>query len=173
MTDTIDPTRVKTKDLAAILGVSPETIRLRERDGTFKTVGAGKYDLAVTVQAYIDYVKRNKASEAQASERMKVESERARKLKLENDIAERKMLPLDEVVAAFSGTLIVLRQHVSAISARVAALVAAESDETEIRQIIKKETDKALYACETGLQDLAGVGGRDSVGAAKETAEAE
>lgn len=168
----IDPDRIKTKDLAHILGISPETVRQRQIQGTFRTVGPGKYNLAEAVQAWVKYQKNDRSSDAHAKARRAVESEKYRKLKLENDMLEGKSLPTEEVKSAFSQALIVLRQHVSAIGSRVAGSITSQSDEGIIRQTINDETEKALNACETGLQDLANIGGAHTANQAENETEA-
>lgn len=159
----IDPLRVSTQDLASILGLTPETIRLRKNDGTLRDLGQGKYDLAVSVQAYIDYVVRGRAAESVASAKSITERERARKLKLENDRAVKDLLETEEVRSVFAETLVRLRQHVGAIGARLSGKLAGTSDETEIRQAVNEETTKALEDCFAGLQELAGLSRPDEV----------
>lgn len=164
----IDPTRVGTKELSEILGVTRETIRLRKNDGTLTEVARGKYNLAEAVQAYLKYVDSGHKSEGLSKARLGVEEERARKLKLENDKAEKRTLDADEVCSVFASGLITFRQRLTAIPSRIDAELAGKSDRAEIRDILEGEHRRALKDCSTELQKLAGIGRLDTFGRATE-----
>lgn len=155
------PKLIGTGDLARVLGVTRETVRLRKNDGTFEEVSRGKYDLAKTVQAYIAYVDRDRQSKEIASAKHDVEVERARKLKLENDRVEGSSLDADEVKGVFAQSFILLRQRMSAMPARMDAELAGTSDRIEVRDILERECDGYLRDCAAELEKLAGFGTTD------------
>lgn len=162
LSEVVDPLNTKRKDLAIILGISEETVRQLVLSGVLTSHGTAKFVLAEAVQAHTEHKSHGKALAEQAASKKRVEDERFRKLRLENDQVEQNLLPRDDVRAVFSQALIVLRQNVVAIGRRVAAGVAASNDVDDCRRLIDKETDLSLNACEKCLTDLGGISGLDT-----------
>ena len=96
----MDP--VKTSVIAAVLALSVQHVRQLTRDGVFETVDRALYDLAETVQAYIEYCKHGKNTSETAAVRRSLMSEQERRLRLENDERERLLLPAEDVGAVFN-----------------------------------------------------------------------
>lgn len=160
----IDRERVSTNVLAEILGVTRETIRLRNKDGTLSAVSRGKYNLAEAVQAYISYCENGHQSGEAASVRQDVDYQRARKLKLENDRVEGRTLDVDEVHAVFAEAMILIRQRLVALPSRNDAELAGTSDRAEVRDIIEREVNATLANVAEGLQNMAGDNAANSSG---------
>jgi len=157
----ITPEYVSTTELSKILGVARQTILSRKNDGVLKPVKGGNYNLYEAVPAYGRWLAQGKRTEKSASARSQVDIERARKLKLENDHAEKHLLDVDDVREVFGGTLIVLRQHISALPARLSPMLVGVDEVSRINEIIEKETRLALENCYHGLTDQAIAGGYD------------
>lgn len=155
------PEYVGTTDLSKLLGVTRQTITARKNDGVLKETSPGKYRLDESLQAYLKYVSRGRMTEKSASARSQVDIERARKLKLENEHAEKHLLDVDDVREVFGGTLIVLRQHISALPARLSPMLVGVDEVSRVNEIIEKETRLALENCYHGLTDQAIAGGYD------------
>ena len=63
-TNTNDSQRiVSTKELAEILGLSDRRVRQLENEGSLVKIGRGKFDLAASIQKYIDTIKERSLSD--------------------------------------------------------------------------------------------------------------
>lgn len=150
---------LKPGDLAKVLGISTETIRLRKKEGVFVEVTAGRYNLFHSVQAYIHYIENGRQSGKTASVKSQVDKERARKLKLENDKVEELLLVSDEVREVFANAMVVMRTHIGALPDRLAPAVTGVDDQAENHETINKEVRQALENCCESLEKFGSLEG--------------
>lgn len=143
---------ISVKFLAQVLGVTERWVQQLEKQGVLTKTGRGRYDLAASVQAYIAFkveseVARVTPEVTSPGERVKVE--RARKLQLENDERERRLVQMPDAVAALDAIVGPLRADLSGVPARV-------TDDVAERRRIEDAIDAALR----GLADRFGKAGR-------------
>ena len=140
---------ISTKDLAGILGVTPDAISKLHRAGVIRQNGKvrGKYDLVETVNTYLDYLRENKGSDA--ADRLKVEQER--KIRLQNDRAEKDLVKTVDALEVFAVASTCWRDIVSALPKRVARRVANSDSPDEIRMILRDELDGLYWEFKKGL----------------------
>lgn len=136
---------ISVKLLAEILGIGERWVQQLEKQGVLIKSGHGRYDLAASVQAYIAFkvaseVARAAPMESNAGERVK--SERARKLKLENDEKELRLVQTPDAVAALDAIVGPLKADLSGVPARV-------TDDVAERRRIEDAIDVVL----SGLSD--------------------
>lgn len=144
---------ISVKLLAGILGVSERWVQQLEKQGVLKKNGRSRYDLAASVQAYTKFkveseVARAVPEESNPGERVK--AERARKLKLDNDEKERRLVQMPSAVAALDAIVGPLKADLAGVSARV-------TDDVALRRRIEDATDAVLR----GLADRFAKAGRD------------
>ena len=123
---------ISVKKLAEVLGIGERWIQQLEKQGVIAKTRHGRYLLAESVQAYIKFkvgseVARAVPVESNAGERVK--AERARKLKLENDEKELRLVQTPDAVAALDAIVGPLRADLAGVPARVT------SDVSERRRI--------------------------------------
>lgn len=142
-----DPNIVTAARLAGVLGGStPFTDRwLRELADRGYLVKAGRacYDLAGSVQGYIRFVRETEVKPASSTEaRTDFDFERARKLKLENDEREAKLIDIDLAIGAVDLIVGMMRTDLAGVPARI-------TEDVELRR-------RAEDAIDTVLKGLAG-----------------
>lgn len=144
---------ISTKKLAEVLGVGDRWIQQLEAKGIIAKSRHGKWPLAECVQAYIKFkvdseLARVVPEETSPGERVK--QERARKLRLENDEKEHRLVQTPDAVAALDAIVGPLRADLSGVPARVTSDVA-------LRRRIEDAIDTVLR----GLADRFKKAGRD------------
>lgn len=126
--------------------------------GFLVKVGRGQYDLEKSLHGYHRFIRETevKASETEATSRAAFEAERARKLKLENDTAEAKLIDTRLAVEAVDAVVGVYQSEVHSIPARVTSDVALRRMwEIEINRV----SDAINARCRRAVANLAA--GRD------------
>ena len=123
----MDGETVTVRRLSEVLGIGERWVQQLEKQGVLKKVRHGRYRLAESVQAYIAFkieseVARVVPEESNAGERVK--AERARKLKLENDEKELRLVQTPDAVAALDAIVGPLRADLAGVPARVTSDVA-------------------------------------------------
>lgn len=115
--------QVSSADLAQVLGMTERRVQQLEKEGVFKNVAEGRnkrFRLSDAVQAW------KKKSEIEAERTIQestgsddlFKSERARKLKLENDLTEGTLLETDSAIAAIDHIVGQIRTGLAGIPAR-------------------------------------------------------
>ncbi|HRD76830.1 MAG TPA: hypothetical protein PK264_12995 [Hyphomicrobiaceae bacterium] len=118
---------ISVKRLAEVIGVGERWLQQLETQGVIAKTRHGRYLLAESVQAYIKFkvdseVARVTPSETNAGERVK--EERARKLKLENDEKELRLVQTPDAVAALDAIVGPLVADLAGVPAKVTSDVA-------------------------------------------------
>jgi phage terminase Nu1 subunit (DNA packaging protein) len=136
-------------DLCQILGVSERWVQQLESQGVIKKSARGRYPLAASVQAYTKFkveseVARAAPVETSAGERVK--AERARKLKLENDEKEARLVDTRDALAAIDAIVGSLKAGFAGVPARVTDDVAlrrriADANEAVLRDLAKRSRE--------------------------------
>lgn len=118
--------------------------------GYLAKAGRAQYDLAASVQGYIRFVREAEVKGAQdaATSREAFEAERARKLKLENDTVEAKLIDTQLAVGAVDAVVGVFLSEVHSIPARVTQDVGLRREwEREINRVIDGINKRCRQAC--------------------------
>ena len=157
---------ISVKFLAEVLGVGERWVQQLEKQGVIKKSGHGRYDLAASVQAYIKFkveseVARVTPEETSPGERVK--AERARKLKLENDEREHRLVATPDAIAALDAI-------VGPLTAGLAGVPARLSDDVAERRRIEHEIDAVLRGLADRFKKASGDlrAGRDPLSADEE-----
>ncbi len=148
-------TTVSTVIMAKYLGISVRhlqrlTISKKTKDGVIRNAGYGRYEIAETFKTFVEYqveVERKKhsiddAGLADAGKMEKILDVKIKQLKFDQEsgkFVERAIVE-KEMFAIVRGARDVLLK----MSDRVGDLVAAESDSTQTRLIIRSEVNNAL-----------------------------
>lgn len=144
---------ISVKLLAGVLGVTERWVQQLEKQGVLKKKGRSRYDLAASVQAYIKFKVESEVARAvpeQSNPGERVKAERARKLKLDNDEKERRLVQMPSAVAALDAIVGPLKADLAGVPARV-------TDDVALRRRIEDATDAVLR----GLADRFAKAGRD------------
>ena len=131
--------------LAETLGIGERWVQSLTKDGVLVKNGHGRYDLAASVQAYIKFKIESevaRATPAETSPGERVKTERARKLKLENDERELQLVAMPDAIAA-------LDVIVGPLKADLAGGPARATDDVAMRRKIENAIEPVL----SGLAD--------------------
>ncbi len=145
--DTINPNRVAGQDLQAILGISHQTVARLQKSGVLVSVGAGKFDLATAVQAYVRYVDGGREALQAGDGRRQVLAEQHRKLKIANDLRERTSIPLAEAELVADEAMLTFRSNLDGVAGRLSSELAGLSDPAVIKGRLADEHRRILQAC--------------------------
>lgn len=127
-------------DLAALLGITPRWLQKLEKKGIISKAKRGRYPLPQSVQAYIKFkiesaLSRMQPEETNPGERVK--AERARKLKLENDEKEHRLVTTSDAISALDHIVGQLKADLAGVPARV-------SDDVPTRRRVEDALDTVL-----------------------------
>jgi hypothetical protein len=138
-----------TKVIAKILVLSERRVRQLRDEGIISEyrAGSGLYDLAPTVSAYIQYLRR----ESDAGEEINIHTERAllirakrRSEEYDLRLREGDLNEAADVERLYGYMLSNFRARLLSVPAKVAPRVKGKTDEVEVEAIIKAEIDEAL-----------------------------
>lgn len=156
--------------LAAILASPPFTDRwLRELadKGYLVKSGRAEYELAASVQGYIRFIRETEVERqlGQQNARAEFETERARKLKLENDENDKILIRTPIAIAAVDFIVGMLRTELAAVPARA-------SEDVATRRRVENAIDAVLHALAQRLEKAGAAlaEGRDPLEADEEAA---
>lgn len=111
-------------ELAALVGLSPRTVRNLTAEGVIRKTGKGGQAFATleTVQAYLATLRRKSPTPGQAdelkAEKIRQAREAADKLALQNAAARRELLPADDVQREWASILADVRAVLLAVPSR-------------------------------------------------------
>lgn len=131
--------RCPTKVLAAVLGVTEETVRQRARAGVFTQVGRGKFDLVAAAKAEREFQEAGRRAPVVGIETARLKRAQAERAEMENAERARSLLPAEDVRLFLSEAAVILVGMLDGAASRMAAALAAESDPGRVRQIIQDE----------------------------------
>ena len=130
------------KAVAQWLGLTERRIRQMRDAGIIREAKPGLYDMKLTVQAYLAYL-RNGTDDLN---QQRAELTRAKKemAKLELDERRGDLHRTEDVEQALTNMLMNFRTKIMSIPAKLAKTLVTMNDSAEIYDLLKKETDKAL-----------------------------
>lgn len=141
------PNTVSTAQLSRLCGCTTRTIQLlADKEIGLKKLAHGKFELVPSVQAYFAYQTEVAVSRVKTPDNP-VEIERVRRLKRENDEAERNLIKVDEAEAVLSAIIGPIQTELGFIPAQV-------TDDLEIRDRIENEIDKVLNSIATRFRKI-------------------
>lgn len=152
------PKRITKTDAATLLGITRVTLDKRIKEGAYSWPPASWADLH---QSAVEY---EKAGRIVGNTREELESEKVRKLKLANDAAEKRLVPLEDmkVIAAEAGALFAGR--LEGLAGRLANELAGISEPGLIRERIRFETTRIRKAVAERLALLGSLSGDGGAG---------
>ena len=131
---------ITTKQAAQLIKTSDERIRQLCKDGWFQKQGHGKYHLVAVVQGYIDFLKdaERRASKSAASSRM--QDLKTQKAALELQVAQRELLPRDDLYAASDFISATVKNEMLGLPARLTRdLDERAAIDNEVRNALNRE----------------------------------
>ncbi len=132
--------RVSRKVVAEVLGISARHVGNLLHDGVLVQPIKGKFDVIDCVHRYAKYLQQGgSASGELLTARQQTERERARKLKLENDLHEGELIPAAAVYQLITSAMSIVAQHLDALGGRVAGQLATMDQPGPIRALLFKE----------------------------------
>ena len=130
------------KAVAQWLGLTERRIRQMRDAGIIRETKPGLYDMKPTVQDYLAYLRNNTGDlNQQRAELTKTKKELA---KLELDERKGDLHRTEDIEQALTTMLMNFRTKVMSMPAKLAKTLAGMSDNAEIYDLLKKETDEAL-----------------------------
>ncbi len=145
--------RVSRKVVAQALGISERHVTRLTREKVFRQPVKGKYDLFDCSRRYVKHVAQGGATTELVSHRQDFERERARRLRMENDVREGTLLPNDIVERAFTQSMALVVQHLRAVPGRCAQELANMDNPGVIRHRLLEEINHARRAGVAALAD--------------------
>jgi hypothetical protein len=99
------------------------------------------YPLVACARAYIRHLtsENRQNQEAYTREKARTEKERARKLELENQLKEGRLLDREEVLAEIRSEHAIVKRRLLVLAQRAARRVAAESDPVIVQELLTEE----------------------------------
>lgn len=150
-----DAPNVITLDVAArLLEIGPERIRQLMRDGYIPREKPGRVSLVGAVQGYIRFLKELASKQTKTAADSDVRRERAREIKLRNDIRTRELIPFEEAAAEYDALVAAVREAMDSIPARVTRDIQLrrkiEAEVHAAKETILKALGRATEAARTG-----------------------
>ena len=142
---------VSAEVIGKLFGISPSMITRLSSQGVITPSSKNKYELGVTVQSYINHLKRNRNEPEQGTTKATLEHEKLMLAQIEREKAEINLelfkgnLHKDEHVTLLVGQMIAAaKTKLSAMPSKLAPKLVSLDNKSDIRAIIETEIDEAL-----------------------------
>lgn len=135
-----DATHVSEDIICCCVGLSPVTLFKLRKQGVVKQVSAGRYNLYETVQAIVSYMRHGTAFNTIAVRRESKLEQEIRKLTLQNEIEEGKLIYFDDAKQVVNEMIAVVRRGHESLGGRTSNKLAGMTNPAEIRQYLQGET---------------------------------
>lgn len=141
---TIDETRELLRNLSSTLaaelcGISPRHLRRLVNDEHLPRPVNGKVDAFEVLEDFRAYTENGSVSGELADVRKQIETERHRKLKLENDRRDESLVPVSDFHACTDAMSSIFAQGMESLPGRLATVLAGESEPAVIRKVLQDE----------------------------------
>jgi phage terminase Nu1 subunit (DNA packaging protein) len=139
------PEVVGAADLARLFGCTTRWVQKLTVQGVFKKDGRGKYLVIECIASWGQW----RAESEQGSKKAEdpVEAERVRRMRRENDEAERLLMPVEDAVAAFDTIIGSLVSDLASVPARVTEdVVVRRKIEDEINGVLAEISERCARA---------------------------
>lgn len=132
----IDFTNVSTAYLAEFLGMTRDGVTRLNRGGVIQQNGRarGKYNLVEAISAYATYLRENKDSSA-----TKLAVQRERKLRLQNDETEARLVPIGDAAQVFATFAAEFRRQVEGSLAGLAEELSKTDSPHEVARLMREQ----------------------------------
>lgn len=147
----LDEVRLSTKELSELYGVDVRTVQLWDSERRWiERDNKGNFHLPSVVRsvyrAQLDLINRKKGADGEVMGDLEVREQRAKTEMAELRVREMRgtVVSAEDVKKAAFETARSVRDALSAIPARIGALVAAESDPHKVKEILAQEIRQAL-----------------------------
>ncbi len=153
----VDPHNVTATVAARLMGVSPQTIARMVGDGRLSKKSNGKFDLETVFTQYIAYLTGSADAKIPGS-RAALLQQQERKLKLENDQREGKLILLTDASSLFAEWCHRIKIGITAIPGRVASELAPKKKPAAVRKVLNDEINTVLRYATKAFGELPEVG---------------
>lgn len=143
---------VSAAEFARFLGVSRAHISKLLKNGVLKPLPGRGFDLATAVRGYIAYLKAGIASARVANQRAGYLLEQARRLRIQNDMREGKLMLIGDHDAVLMVVLNTVRQGALNLPGRCAKRISDIKEPSEIKALLDAEVDAFLNECASELE---------------------
>ncbi len=153
------PENVTTAALADLLSLTPRRVQQLVDEGVLVKVAHGKLALKSSVQGYLGWKLQSETRPPTKSEDA-LDRERIRKLKLENDETERRLVGIDDAVAAVDAIAGPIPSELAGVAPRVSDDLAIRRKVEDEINAVCTEISKRLHKAGVDLRE-----GRDALAA--------
>lgn len=137
-------------DLAALLGFSVRRLQQLTKEIPLPQAGHGKYDLTLTIKAYVDWIKEKSAEKSPDAsikgETLMLTRAKRQKAELELKMMMGELHKSGDVMAIVGDMVATVRSRLLDLPAKLAPQMIAETDIDVVRTTIQKEINTALKA---------------------------
>lgn len=152
-----DASKVKVEQLAAVLGLSVQQIYNLRNDGVLSPAAKGRYDLAKSVQAYLEYVARGKTRAGNVDAKNRLMLAKAQMAELVAAERQGKLLNAEQVQQVINEAMVVVGTQMDGIGGRLAGELAGITDPAIIRQKLLNECRRIRSAAADKLAALGAI----------------
>lgn len=135
-----DTNAVSADTIAACSGLAAKTIDQLMKRGILRQSTAGLYNLYETMQAICNYIKQGDAFSSMATKRERKINEEIRKIQLQNDLEEGKLIPMENAQQVVAEICAIVRMGHEALGGRLANELAGIDEPAKIRQVLQRES---------------------------------
>lgn len=138
---------VTSAQISKILGFTTARIRQLENDGALVKISHGKFDLAASIQRYVEYIREQEISDEELDlnrERTLLTRANREKVELELQIMRGELHRSDDVKRVMNDMLSAFRARCISIPSKAAPRLISQTEIPVIQDIIKKEVYEAL-----------------------------
>jgi len=140
---------------AELCGVAPRHLRRLADDGHLPRPVNGRVDAFELLEDYRSYTENGKVPGELVDVRKQIETERHRKLKLENDRRDGDLVPVGDFFATGDAMSSVFVQGMEALPGRLANQLAGESNPAVVRQVLKDEVRRVRQSVSDTFERMA------------------
>ncbi len=147
----IETGKVKTKDLLLILSLPKRTFYNLQKQGVFKSVSRGYYDLQASVKSYLDYV-RGDSEIGQARTRLVIAQAKGKETA--NAITDLQLIKSENVQALITEQAAIIVTELEGIPGRVAHELINIKKSAEVRRRLKQEVNRARASIADRFEEI-------------------
>lgn len=145
-----DITLISSADLAKILGFSVRRLQQLTKEIPLSQASHGKYDLAKTVQLYVEWIKEKSAvkseNDALKDETLKLTRAKRIKAELELDLVMGNVHKAEDVMSVVGGMVANVRSRLLDLPVKLAPQMIAKTNIDQVREIVQKEVFSVLQS---------------------------
>lgn len=142
-------TTVPLDTICRLLDLTPQRVNQLAKEGVIPKVERGRYELVPVVRAYIQYLrmgnlKRDLPENDYTTHRMRLTRARADIMEMEKSQMEERLIPADDIEAAWMEAATNMRAKMLALPSKAAPDIFAAETLAEVKSLLKENVYEAL-----------------------------